>query len=156
MSSTCWMCSPKSCTQRLFFDEHLSSLAVCRMVSLSLEHGVCDASCFGYVWFGMFAGPRFNNYRDGFRFGQLALISSRSADYYGIRHGRIFHSARFAVGKHAAEGRELVRRAFDVAYRMGDLTFAAYSWHELITNCLMVGDSLWRRYKRRQSEVLLS
>src|SRR3954451_25059704 len=34
------------------------------------------------------------------------------------------------------------RRAFDVAYRTGDLTFSAYSWHELITNYLAVGDPL--------------
>ena len=54
----------------MFYDENLSSLAVCRIVSLSLEYGNCDASCFGYVWFAMFAGPRFNNYKDGYRFGQ--------------------------------------------------------------------------------------
>ena len=35
------------------------------------QHGNCDASSFAYVWLAMFAGPRFNNYRDGFRFGQL-------------------------------------------------------------------------------------
>jgi hypothetical protein len=35
-----------------------------------------------------------------------------------------------------------VRRAFDAAYRIGDLTFAAYSCNELITNLLAVGDPL--------------
>src|SRR5206468_12540097 len=57
----------------LFYDENLSSLVVCRMVNLSLQHGICDASCFGYVWFGMLSGPRFDNYKDGFRFGQLGV-----------------------------------------------------------------------------------
>ena len=28
------------------------------------------------------------------------------------------------------------------AYRIGDLTFSAYSWHALITNRLAVGDAL--------------
>jgi predicted ATPase len=127
----------------MFFDEHLSSLAVCRMVNLSLEHGICDASCFGYVWFGMFAGPRFNNYKDGFRFGQLGydLVEKRGLSRYQARTYISFGTLT-PWAKHAAEGRELVRRAFDVAYRIGDLTFAAYSWHELITNCLMVGDAL--------------
>ncbi len=59
----------------MFFDENLSTLVVCRMVNLCLEHGNCDASCFGYVWFGMFAGPRFNNYKDGFRFRPTGLRS---------------------------------------------------------------------------------
>jgi PAS domain S-box-containing protein len=35
-----------------------------------------------------------------------------------------------------------VRRAFDAAYRVGDLTFAAYSRNHLITNLLAAGDSL--------------
>ncbi len=130
-------------TPALFFDENLSSLVVCRMVSLSLQHGNCDASSFGYVWFAMFAGPRFNNYRDGFRFGQLGydLIEKRGLRRYRART-YISFGTLMPWAKHAASGRELVRRAFDVAYAMGDLTFAAYSWHELITNYLMVGDRL--------------
>jgi predicted ATPase/signal transduction histidine kinase len=127
----------------MFFDENLSTLVVCRMVSLCLEHGNCDASCFGYVWFGMFAGPRFNNYKDGFRFGQLGydLVEARNLTRYQARTYISFGTLT-PWAKHAAKGRELVRRAFDVAYRTGDLTFSAYSWHELITNYLAVGDPL--------------
>lgn len=131
-------------TPALFYDENLSSLVVCRMVSLSLEHGNCDGSCFGYVWFAMFSGPRFNNYRDGFRFGQLGydLVEKRGLTRYQARTYMSFGNLVMPWAKHAATGRDLVRRAFDAAYRIGDLTFAAYSWDELITNCLMVGDSL--------------
>ena len=127
----------------MFYDEHLSSLVVCRMVTLSLEHGNCDASCFGYVWFGMFAGPRFDSYKDGFRFGQLGfdLVEKRSLTRYQARTYLSFATLT-PWAKHAAKGRELVHRAFQVACRTGDLTFSAYSWHELITNCLTVGDTL--------------
>jgi PAS domain S-box-containing protein len=127
----------------MFFDENLSTLVVCRMACLCLEHGNCDASCFGYVWFGMFAGPRFNNYKDGFRFGQLGydLVDKRNLTRYQARTYISFGTLT-PWAKHAAEGRDLVRRAFDVAFRTGDLTFSAYSWHELITNYLFVGDPL--------------
>jgi PAS domain S-box-containing protein len=127
----------------MFFDENLSTLVVCRMACLCLERGNCDASCFGYVWFGMFAGPRFNNYKDGFRFGQLGydLVEKRNLTRYQARTYISFGTLT-PWAKHAAAGRDLVRRAFDVAYRTGDLTFSAYSWHELITNYLFVGDSL--------------
>jgi PAS domain S-box-containing protein len=127
----------------MFFDENLSTLVVCRMVCLCLENGNCDASCFGYVWFGMFAGPRFNNYKDGFRFGQLGydLVEKRNLTRYQARTYISFGTLT-PWAKHAAAGRDLVRRAFDVAYRTGDLTFSAYSWHELITNYLFVGDPL--------------
>ncbi len=131
-------------TPALFYDENLSSLVVCRMVSLSLEHGNCDGSCFGYVWFAMFAGPRFSNYEDGFRFGQLGydLVEKRGMTRYQARTYMSFGNLVMPWAKHAASGRELVRRAFDAAYRIGDLTFAAYSWDELITNLLAVGDPL--------------
>jgi PAS domain S-box-containing protein len=127
----------------IFYDENLSSLAVCRMVNLSLEHGNGDASCFAYVWFAMFAGPRFNNYKDGFRFGQLGydLVKTRGFTRYEARTYITF-STLMPWARHAANARELVRRAFDVARRVGDLTYSAYSWHVLITNCLMVGDHL--------------
>ena len=127
----------------MFYDENLSSLAVCRMVNLSLEHGNGDGSCFGYVWFAMFAGPRFDNYRDGFRFGQLGydLVEKRGFTRYQARTYLTF-STLLPWARHASNARGLVRRAFDVAYRTGDLTFSAYSWHVLITNYLMVGDHL--------------
>jgi PAS domain S-box-containing protein len=127
----------------MFFDENLSTLVVCRMVTLCLEHGNSDASCFGFVWFGMFAGPRFNNYKDGFRFGQLGydLVEKRELTRYQART-YISFGTLMPWAKHVTNGRDLVRRAFDVACRTGDLTFSAYSWHALITNYLAAGDPL--------------
>jgi len=125
-------------------DENLSSLVLCRMVNLSLEHGNCDASCFAYVWLAMFAGPRFDNYKDGFRFGQLGydLVEKRGLTRYQARIWMNMGSTVMPWSKHPASGRELVRRAFDAAYRIGDLTFASYSWDQLVTICLAVGDPL--------------
>jgi PAS domain S-box-containing protein len=125
-------------------DENLSSLVLCRMVNLSLQHGNCDASCFAYVWLAMFAGPRFNNYKDGFRFGQLGydLVEKRGLTRYQARIWMNMGSTVMPWAKHPASGRELVRRAFDAAYRIGDLTFASYSWDQLVTICLAVGDPL--------------
>src|SRR6202166_1190717 len=44
--------------------------------------------------------------------------------------------------KHIQAGRVLVRRAFDTANKIGDLTFAAYSCNNLNTNLLAAGDPL--------------
>ena len=44
--------------------------------------------------------------------------------------------------KHVRAGRDLVRRAFDAANKIGDLTFAAYSCNNLNTNLLAAGDPL--------------
>ena len=126
-----------------FYDENLSSLVVCRMVSLSLKHGNCDASCFGYVWFAMFAGPRFNNYKHGYRFGQLGfdLVEKRGLVRYQARTYLTFATLT-PWTKHFASARDLIHRGFDAAHRNGDLTYSAYSWKILITNYLMAGDPL--------------
>ena len=126
-----------------FYDENLSSLVVCRMVCLSLEHGNCDASCFGYVWFAMFAGPRFDNYKDAYRFGQLGfdLVEKRGLARYQARTFLTFATLT-PWTKHFANARGLIRRGFDAAHRSGDLTYSAYSWKIFITNYLMTGDPL--------------
>jgi PAS domain S-box-containing protein len=131
-------------TPSILFDEHLSTLVVCRLVTLSLEHGNSDAACFAYVWLAMFAGPRLGNYKDGFRFGQLGsdLVEKRGLTRYQARTYMSVGAMVMPWAQHVASGRELVRRAFDLAYRIGDLTFASYSWDQLITICLAVGDPL--------------
>ena len=131
-------------TPSILFDEHLSTLVVCRLVTLSLEHGNSDAACFAYVWLAMFAGPRLGNYKDGFRFGQLGydLVEKRGLTRYQARTYMSVGAMVMPWAQHVARGRELVRRAFDLAYRIGDLTFASYSWDQLITICLAVGDPL--------------
>ncbi len=44
--------------------------------------------------------------------------------------------------RHVRAGRELVRRAFEAANKIGDLTFAAYSCNQLNANLLAAGDPL--------------
>jgi len=131
-------------TPAVFFDEKLSSFLLCRMVSLSLEYGNTAAACFAYVWFSVIARSHFGNYKDAFRFGRLGyeLVEKRGLTTYQARTYMSFGNLVIPSAKHALEGRELVRRAFDAAYQNGDLTFAAYSLEQLIANFLAVGDPL--------------
>jgi PAS domain S-box-containing protein len=131
-------------TPALFCDENLSSLVICRMVNLSVKHGNSDGSCFAYVWFAIIAGPRFGNYKDGFRFGRLGyeLVEQRGLTRYQARTYMSFGDIVMPWTRHVQAGRDLVRRAFDAANEIGDLTFAAYSCDHLIKNLLAAGDPL--------------
>jgi PAS domain S-box-containing protein len=128
----------------LHSDENLSSLVICHMVNLSVEHGNSDASCFAYVWFAIIAGPRFGNYKDGFRFGRLGyeLVERRGLKRYEARTYMSFGNLVIPWEKHARDGRDLILRAFDVANRIGDLTFAAYCCDSLNSNSLTLGEPL--------------
>ena len=131
-------------TPALFCDEHFSSLVICRMVNLSLEHGNSDGSCFAYVWFAIIAGPRFGNYKDGFRFGRLGLdlVDKRGLRRFQARTYMSFGDIVLPWTKHVKAGRDLVRRAFDAANQIGDVTFASYCCDHLVKNMLAAGDPL--------------
>ncbi len=128
----------------MFTDENLHALVVCRMVSLSLEHGNSDASCFAYVSLSMLAGPHFGNYEAGFQLGKLGydLVEKHGLHRCQARVYLRFGNCIMPWRQHVKSGRELLRRAFDAANRIGDLTFAAYSYHYLLTNLLATGDPL--------------
>ena len=113
----------------LFTDANLLSLVICRAVNLSLEHGNSDGSCFAYVWLGMIAGPHFGNYKAGFRFGRLGyeLVEKRGLKRFQARTYVCFGNLVMPWTKHVRAGRDLLRRAFEAANKIGDLTFAAYS-----------------------------
>jgi PAS domain S-box-containing protein len=128
----------------LFTDENLLCLVICRMANLSLEHGNSDGSCFAYVWLGMILGPHFGDYRAGFRFGKLGLdlVEQRGLRRFEARVYLIFGHRVIPWTQPIRTGRPLVRRAFEAANKLGDLTFAAYSRDNLITNLLATSDPL--------------
>ena len=128
----------------LFTDPNLASLAVCRAVNLSLEHGNSDGSCSAYVWLGMIAGPHFGNYKAGFRFGRLGyeLVEKPGLNRFQASTYMCFGNFVMPWTKHVRAGRDLVRRAFEAANKTGDLCFAAYSCNNVNTNLLAAGDPL--------------
>src|SRR5215468_3161430 len=128
----------------LFTDANLHSLFTCRAVNLSLERGNCDSSCVAYVYLAMIAGPRFGNYKAGSQFGQLGydLVEKRGLKRFQARTYMVVGDNVTPWTRHVAARRDLVRRAFDAANEIGDLTYAAYSCNHLITNLLAAGDQL--------------
>src|SRR6202021_2941091 len=120
------------------------SLVICRMANLSLEHGNSDGSCFAFVWLGMILGPHFGDYRAGYRFGRLGydLVEKRGLQRFKARAYMSFGNLVIPWTKHIQAGRVLVRRAFDTANKIGDLTFAAYSCNNMNTNLIATGEPL--------------
>jgi PAS domain S-box-containing protein len=134
----------RSLTPALFTDANLLSVLICELVSLSLEHGHTGASCTGYIWLGMIAGPNFGNYKAGFRFGRLGYDL---AERPGLERSKALTYLSFGViiipwSKHVRAGAELIRRAFDAANTIGDLTTATSCGVDLFGNLLVASDPL--------------
>ena len=128
-----------------YTDANLLALITCRAVNLSLERGNCDASCSAYEWLCMLAGPHFGDYRTSvYRFGQLGydLVEKRGLKRFQARTYMDFGGSVLPWTTHVRAGRDLVRRAFDAANKIGDLNYAAYCGNQLNTNLLAAGDPL--------------
>jgi len=128
----------------LFTDPNLLSLTVCRAVNLSLEQGHSDGSCVAYEWFGAISGPHFGNYKAGFRFGRLGyeLVENRGLQRFQARTYMWFGQFVMPWTKHLRVSREFTQRAFDAAYKVGDLYAVGASFEHLNANSLATGDSL--------------
>jgi len=135
-----------------FTDFHLFCLHLCRMVNLSMQHGICGPSAHAYGYFGFILGPVFHRYREGYRFARLACDLVE-------KHGFIDYRAKihFVAGIVAVWTQPIVtaiefnRAAFRAATETGDLTYVCYSTCRSVTDLLLRNDPLdavWRESER--------
>ena len=136
-----------------FRSSYLFSLATCRAVNLSLKHGNRDAACSAYELFGMFAGPLFGNYDAGFRFGRLGCELVERRPELKRFQARTLENFGFVVAwtRHVRIGGDLLRRAFEIANRVGDLTYAGLARAQLNANLLFAGDALVEAQREAES-----
>jgi PAS domain S-box-containing protein len=125
-------------------DANLACLTICKAVSLSLEHGNCDASCMLYANVVRVAGRRFGDYTSGYRFGRLGcdLVDRRGLTQYEARTYLCFSIFVVRWMRPVRECRELLRRALSAGNRIGDLPYAAYAGNSLISDLLFIGEPL--------------
>ncbi|WP_437594471.1 sensor histidine kinase [Sorangium sp. So ce1000] len=128
----------------LVTDENLLSLLVARMVNLSLDHGNSDASCLAYVRLGSVLGPRFGDYRAGFRFGKLGLdlVEKGALVRFKARVYMVFWYNINPWTRHVRTSVEPLRGAFHVAQETGDIIYASYQRAIFLTLLLIDGDPL--------------
>src|SRR5258708_7634812 len=131
-----------------FTDFLLYCLQVCRMVKVSMQHGMSGPSAHAYGSWGAVLALVFHRYRDAHRFAKLACDLVE-------KHGFIAFRAKvhYTMGMVAfwtqpiATAIDFMRATFRNAIEMGDLTFACYGTFQSITGLLLQNDPLdavWR------------
>ncbi|MGD0648663.1 MAG: PAS domain-containing protein, partial [Acidobacteriaceae bacterium] len=131
-----------------FTDVQLSCLLACRMVNVSIQHGMSGASAYAYACLGAVLGPYFHHYREGYRFGRLAcdLVEKHGFTAYDTK---VYHAMGLAAfwTQPLTSVIELRQATTRTATERGDLTFACYGMHQSITYLFMRNDPLdavWR------------
>jgi len=128
----------------LFTDANLYALIICRAVSLNIERGNNDSSCLTYVVISNIAGHRFGDYRNAFRFAQLGydLVEKRGLKRFQAAAWHTFAALIMPWMKHPLVCCGVIRQAFEVANRIGDLTYAVYARMGLIGLLIAAGEPL--------------
>jgi PAS domain S-box-containing protein len=124
-------------------DTNLFRLLLCRMVNVSIEYGITPASTHGYAWFGVILGPVFHRYKDGYQFGKLAVELVEKYDFLGWK-AKVYYAMESVLlwTQPLDSAIDFVRAAFLTGLETGDLTFACYSSHHLVTDLLLRGERL--------------
>jgi PAS domain S-box-containing protein len=129
-----------------FTDTNLFDLQICQMVSLTLKHGMTDASTHGFAWLGWILGHSFGRYDDGYRFGKLALDLVEKRGF--LDPAKVYYAMGLIVSwiKPLAVSVDNFRTAFRVGIETGDLFFATYSACQVIIRLILTGvalDEVW-------------
>ncbi len=135
-----------------FTDFQLFCLHLCRMVNLTLRHGICGASAPGCGIFGFILGLVFHRHSEGYGFAKLSCDLVEKLGFIAYK-AKVYH----AMGSIAfwtqpiASSIEFNRAAFGSATETGDLTFACYGMNQFIAGLLMRNDPLdvlWRETEK--------
>jgi PAS domain S-box-containing protein len=126
-----------------FTDFHSFCLLACRMVNVTLQHGICDASAHGCTLLGSILGPIFHRYGDGYRFAKLACDLVEKHGFTANR-AKVYHATGTVAFWTQPIGAaiDFMRATSRTAIERGDLTFACYGMYQSVTGLLLRNDPL--------------
>jgi PAS domain S-box-containing protein len=137
-----------------FTDIQLHRLHLCRMVNISIEHGVCGPTAHGCGFLGYILGPSFHRYDEAYRFGKLACDLAEKHDFFAYKARTYVAMALVAVWSRPLEiAVDFNRAAFHAATETGSPEMASYSLFHLLADLFLRNDpldNLWR-----ESEIAL-
>ena len=137
-----------------FTDHRLFCLLACRMVTVSIQHGICGASAHGCALLATILGPVFHRYSDGYRFAKLACDLVEKHDFIAYQP-KVYHPAgTVAFWTQPIEvAIDFMRTTFHTGIETGDLTFACYGKYQLVTALLLRNDPLETVWREAQSAL---
>ncbi|MEN2471771.1 AAA family ATPase [Burkholderia sp. GS2Y] len=139
-------------------DANHSALATCRVISLSLEQGVCDASCVAFAMFPRIATSRFGDVATGQQLGQLGFELVERRNLVRFEAAATLCHALYVVRWTAPlrTSSAALARARDAARRVRDPALAADASGHLVSNRLFAGAPLIDVYQEAERCIAAS
>lgn len=148
-----------------FTDEPLLFLLLCRMVQLTLRHGLTEAAPIGMAWFGIVVAQRFGEYEQALRYADAGAAIVVRRGY--VKSEALTWMALDRVSawlRPMAFSLECAEKAFNASRNDGNPSMAGHASNNVVTNMLIMGAPLDRVEKQismglafsRQSNVRYS
>ncbi|SDR20889.1 Predicted ATPase [Paraburkholderia fungorum] len=128
----------------LFIDVNLLDIILLHVANLSVEHGLCDASSFGFVFLNFVYGARYGDYSSGYEFGKLAIqvIDRCGQSRYKSRVYMRFGSLVIPWTRPLDECMPFVEQAYRISSEIGNLVFDVSSARNVASLLLLAGAPL--------------
>jgi PAS domain S-box-containing protein len=124
-----------------FTDIPLSCWHPCRMINLSIQHGICAASAHACGFLAFHLGTHFGSYADGQRFAKLGCELVEKHGFSAFRSKVYLVTGAVSLWTQPiAASLELMRASFRAATETGELTFACYSRYHIVKTLLARND----------------
>ncbi|PZE11774.1 hypothetical protein DMX10_19020 [Pseudomonas sp. 57B-090624] len=140
-----------------FIHPNLMLLSTCRLLELSLQHGMSAAAVHALAWLGVSIAQRHDACREGF---ELTALARRLADQEGYASARI--STLVALDQVSAWTRPLpfALECAETAYRQslaqGTPSFACYANTHVVSDLLVLGAPIERMLRQIDSGLELA
>lgn len=126
-----------------FICPRLHFLLLCRMMHLTLDHGITGASTTAMAWFGVLIGQRYAEYRLGFQYGTLARELVNRHGYDAFEAKTLLPLDQLSVWTQPLSFTiECAKACFTAAVTHGDMTVACFAACHQVINFLSRGDHL--------------
>ncbi len=126
-----------------FVNERLGFLHLCRMVQLTVDHGITAASAHCLSWFGVYVAEFFGRYEEGFEFSRLARTLVKERGFNTVATSVLVALDTVAVWTQPLPYvLDCARDAFESARPSGDLTMSCYSCNHIVSDLLTIGAPL--------------
>lgn len=124
-------------------DKHLFGTLVCRLVKLTLRHGISESSIHGCGGIATFLGPVFQRHADGVRFARAAVDIAEKGGYLAYRPGAYLAMEMALLWtRPVSEALACADMALAYAKEAGALLFAGISLEHRLTDLIFRGDPL--------------
>lgn len=121
----------------------LHLLLVCKMLEMTLDHGLTGASAFGLAWFSVLISDRYKAYHFGYQCGLLATQLAEQHDFTRYKARTLLPLDQVGIWTQPLSfAIDCAKQSFNVAVAHGDRSFACLALRHQIMNYLTRGDHL--------------